>query len=57
LGWREVVWGALLPWLVNAPAVLALVLLGRVGRKSRLPFGPAMLVGSLVAVGVVSALG
>ena len=43
LGWAEVVGGALLPWLVNGPVVLGLLLAGRVHRKSRLPFGPAML--------------
>ncbi len=57
LGWREVIWGALLPWLINGPVVLALLSLRRVGRKSRLPFGPAMLAGALAAVVVVSALG
>lgn len=54
LGWREVVWGAILPWLVNGPVVLALLLLGRVGRKTRLPFGPAMLLGALLAIGIRS---
>jgi leader peptidase (prepilin peptidase) / N-methyltransferase len=57
LGWREVIWGALLPWLINAPVVLTLLLLQRVGRRSRLPFGPAMLAGALAAVTVVSWLG
>jgi leader peptidase (prepilin peptidase)/N-methyltransferase len=50
LGWREVVLGGMLPWLVNAPIVLALMLVGRVGRRTSLPFGPAMLVGALLAV-------
>ena len=34
LGWREVVWGALLPWLVNVPVVLVVLLTGRAERKS-----------------------
>jgi len=50
LGWAEVVGGALLPWLVNGPVVLGLLLAGRVHRKSRLPFGPAMLGGALLAI-------
>lgn len=50
LGWREVLLGGLLPWLVNAPVVIALLVLGRVGRKMALPFGPAMLVGALLAI-------
>ena len=52
LGWAEVVWGALLPWLVNVPVVLVALLTGRAGRKSRLPFGPAMLAGALLAIAV-----
>lgn len=50
LGWAEVFWGGLLPWLVNAPVVLVALLSGRADRKSRLPFGPAMLVGALLAI-------
>jgi leader peptidase (prepilin peptidase) / N-methyltransferase len=50
LGWPEVIWGAVLPWLVNGPVVLILLLTGRVTRKSRLPLGPAMLVGGVLAV-------
>lgn len=50
LGWPQVVWGILLPWLVNGPVVLVLLLAGRVGRKSRLPFGPALLAGALLAI-------
>jgi leader peptidase (prepilin peptidase)/N-methyltransferase len=57
LGWAQVIWGILLPWLVNGPVVLALLLTGRVTRKSRLPFGPAMLAGALLAVVVPVAVG
>ncbi len=56
LGWPEVIWGALLPWLINGPVALTLLLLGRVGRKSRLAFGPALLAGALLSVALVSAL-
>jgi leader peptidase (prepilin peptidase) / N-methyltransferase len=55
LGWPAVIWGALLPWLVNAPVTLGLLLARRVHRKSRLPFGPAMLAGAVLAT-LVAAL-
>jgi leader peptidase (prepilin peptidase) / N-methyltransferase len=54
VGWRAVLLGALLPWLINAPVALGLLLARRVGRKSALPFGPALLAGGLAAI-VVSA--
>lgn len=50
LGWGAAVLGALLPWLVNAPLLLALLIAGRVGWKTKLPFGPALLTGGLLAV-------
>jgi leader peptidase (prepilin peptidase)/N-methyltransferase len=50
LGWRYVLFGGLLPWLVNVPVLLALVLAGRVRRGSSVPFGPAMLVGAWLTV-------
>jgi leader peptidase (prepilin peptidase)/N-methyltransferase len=50
LGWPEVVWGAALPWLINAPVLLVLLLRRRVGRRSRVPFGPSMLAGALLSV-------
>ncbi len=50
IGWRELVFGALLPWLVNGPIALGLLLAGRVTRKTTLPFGPAMLAGALLAL-------
>jgi leader peptidase (prepilin peptidase)/N-methyltransferase len=46
-GWPLVLAGVLLPWLVNAP--VAVVLLVRRGRGS-MPFGPAMLAGAYLAV-------
>jgi len=50
LGWRFVVLGAVLPWLVNAPVLIVLLVSGRIGRKATVPFGPAMLAGALLAV-------
>lgn len=48
LGWTAVIVGALLPFLVNGP--YAVVVLIRRGRKARSPFGPALLVGWLLTV-------
>jgi leader peptidase (prepilin peptidase)/N-methyltransferase len=50
LGWGAVLLGGLLPWLVNGPIALALLISRRVGRKTFLPFGPAMLAGALLSV-------
>jgi leader peptidase (prepilin peptidase)/N-methyltransferase len=50
LGWPYVVFGGMLPWLVNAPVLLVLLARGRVRRRSVLPFGPAMLVGAWLTV-------
>jgi leader peptidase (prepilin peptidase)/N-methyltransferase len=52
LGWPAVILGGLLPFLVNGPfAVVALI---RRGRKARSPFGPALLIGWLLTVVLVS---
>jgi leader peptidase (prepilin peptidase)/N-methyltransferase len=50
LGWPEVILGVLVPWLLNGPVVLVLLLSGRVNRKTTLPFGPAMLAGAWVSI-------
>ena len=42
--------GGLLPHLVNGPVALMLLLRGRARRDTELPFGPALLVGALLAV-------
>jgi leader peptidase (prepilin peptidase)/N-methyltransferase len=57
LGWGSVLLGGLLPWLFNGVVVIGLLLAGRVHRKSHLPFGPAMLAGSLAAVVLAGAVG
>jgi leader peptidase (prepilin peptidase)/N-methyltransferase len=50
LGWVEAVGGALvLPFLLNAPVALVLLVTRRAGRRTTLPFGPAMLAGAVVA--------
>jgi leader peptidase (prepilin peptidase)/N-methyltransferase len=56
LGWPEVILGAALPWLVNGPVILVLLLTRRINRKSSVPFGPAMLAGALLAILTTSVL-
>lgn len=50
LGWPFVILGMLLPFAVNAPVAIWALLAGRAGRRSELPFGPAMVVGAYLAV-------
>jgi leader peptidase (prepilin peptidase)/N-methyltransferase len=49
-GWQTLAIGLVLPQLINGPVALFLLLRGRVGRRSALPLGPALLVGALLAV-------
>lgn len=56
LGWRYVLFGALLPHLLTGPVVLALLLTGRLRRDSTLPFGPALLAGAGLAIVGLAAL-
>ncbi|MGQ0631522.1 MAG: prepilin peptidase [Sporichthyaceae bacterium] len=50
IGWTEIAAGPLIAFATAAVVATALLLLGRVTRTSRLPFGPFMLGGSLVAI-------
>ncbi len=50
LGWAEVVTGGFLGFLFGGVVGGGLVLVRRAGRKSKLPFGPFMLAGALVAI-------
>jgi len=54
LGWPYVLFGALLPHLLNGPVALVLLLSGRARRGSALPLGPALLAGALLAVVLLS---
>ncbi len=50
LGWAEVMVGAFLGFLLGAVVGVSLMLAGRAGRKSKIPYGPFMLLGALAAV-------
>lgn len=50
LGWAEVVVGGFLGFVVGGLGGVVLIVLRRAGRKSKIPFGPYMLVGAWVAV-------
>jgi leader peptidase (prepilin peptidase) / N-methyltransferase len=50
LGWPAVAVGTVLPHLLHGPVALVLLVTGRVGRRTALPFGPALLVGALLGV-------
>jgi len=45
--------GAVLPHLLNGPAVVVLLLSGRIRRGSTVPLGPALLAGAFLAVVLV----
>jgi leader peptidase (prepilin peptidase) / N-methyltransferase len=49
LGWQVVVLGLFLGFLLQAVVGLVLLALRRAGRRTDLPFGPALLVGALAA--------
>ena len=50
LGWPQLVVGAFAPFLIGGLFSIALVVLKKAGRKSRIPFGPWMLVGTWVGI-------
>ncbi|WP_285789388.1 prepilin peptidase [Micromonospora sp. NBRC 101691] len=50
LGWDAALLGVALPWVVNAPVLLVLLAVRRVRWRTKLPFGPALLAGALLAV-------
>jgi leader peptidase (prepilin peptidase) / N-methyltransferase len=50
LGWGELVVGSFLGFLVGGVFGLALMVVGRAGRKSAIPFGPWMLLGALLGI-------
>ena len=50
LGWGSLIVGAFLGFLLGALVGVGLILAKKAGRKSRIPFGPFMLAGALLAV-------
>jgi leader peptidase (prepilin peptidase) / N-methyltransferase len=52
LSWGAVLLGGLLPSLLNAPVLVGLLIARRISRHGSVPFGPAMLTGALVAIGI-----
>jgi leader peptidase (prepilin peptidase)/N-methyltransferase len=56
LGWGALGVGAFLGFLLGGVLGAALMAVGRAGRKSKIPFGPFMLLGALIAVFVGDAL-
>lgn len=49
-GWAAVASGVFLAFLVGGVVGIALLVVGRAGRRTSLPFGPPMLVGALLAL-------
>jgi leader peptidase (prepilin peptidase)/N-methyltransferase len=56
LGWPAVVFGLVVPHLINGPVALVLLLSRRAERGTDVPLGPAMLAGALLAVVIVRML-
>ncbi|MGR7028142.1 prepilin peptidase [Geodermatophilus sp. URMC 62] len=56
LGWPALVFGVLAAFVVQAVAALVLLAVRRVGLRSALPFGPALLLGTALAAGWPAAL-
>ncbi|MCU1606732.1 MAG: Peptidase prepilin type [Modestobacter sp.] len=57
LGWPSVLFGFLLGFVAQAVVGLTLMALRRAGRRTELPFGPALLAGALVAALLAGAWG
>jgi leader peptidase (prepilin peptidase) / N-methyltransferase len=51
IGWNAVVIGGAAGFVVQAAAALVLLATRRIGLRGELPFGPAMLLGALLAIG------
>ncbi|AYY13445.1 prepilin peptidase [Actinobacteria bacterium YIM 96077] len=50
ISWPVLIFGIFAGFVVGALVGVVLLVLGRAGRRSAIPFGPAMLVGALIAV-------
>lgn len=56
LGWGSLAVGAFAAFLVGGLVAVALMIAGRAGLKSRIPFGPWMVVGAYVGIGAGEAI-
>ena len=56
LGWGAVVVGAVAGFAIQAVLAVGLLAVRRVGLRTELPFGPAMLLGAAVAIGWADAI-
>ena len=50
LGWGVVLFGGFLGFLLGGVLGIALMVAGKAGRKSKIPFGPFMVAGAFIAV-------
>jgi leader peptidase (prepilin peptidase)/N-methyltransferase len=50
LGWGSLMVGAFMAFLIGGVVSIALVLFAGAGRKTKVPFGPFMLLGALVGI-------
>jgi leader peptidase (prepilin peptidase)/N-methyltransferase len=49
-GWPTLLAGVVLPHLINGPVAIWLLVARRAGRRTALPFGPALLAGAALAI-------
>ncbi|GAA3821554.1 prepilin peptidase [Cellulomonas soli] len=56
-GWATLAFGWFAAYLLGGLFSIGLLLVGRAGRKSKIPFGPWMLLGALVGIAVGEAVG
>jgi leader peptidase (prepilin peptidase)/N-methyltransferase len=54
-GWPTLLAGVVLPHLINGPVAIWLLAAGRAGRRTALPFGPALLAGAVLAITLTAA--
>ena len=54
IGWPAVLLGVLVPYLINGPIAVFLLVSRRAAGNTPLPFGPALLAGALIAFAAVS---
>lgn len=57
LGWGYVLVGFVVPLFVQAGVGVALLVLGKVDRKSPVPYGPALVGGTVLAIPITGLLG